>query len=77
MGQLTIYLDDETEGRMKRAADDAGLSRSRWVARVIREKTASEWPESFRELAGAWRGEFPDLEEIRRDLGEDVPRKPL
>jgi hypothetical protein len=77
MAQLTIYLDDETEERMKRAAEEAGLSRSRWVAEVIREKTTSEWPESFRRLIGTWGDDFPELDEIRRGLGEDVPRKPL
>ena len=52
MAQVTIYLDDEAEACLERAARDAGLSRSRWVANLIREKTASEWPESFRRLIG-------------------------
>jgi hypothetical protein len=77
MAQVTIYLDEETEERMKRAAEDAGVSRSRWVAEVIREKTASEWPESFRRLIGTWGDDFPELDEIRSGLGEDVPREPL
>ncbi|MGD2114304.1 MAG: CopG family transcriptional regulator [Acidobacteriota bacterium] len=76
MAQVTIYLDDETEARMKRAADEAGVSRSRWVAEVIREKTATEWPESVRRLAGAWE-DFPEVEELRAGLGEDVPREPF
>lgn len=76
MAQVTIYLDDETEARMKRAADEAGVSRSRWVAEVIREKTATEWPESVRRLAGAWE-DFPEVEELRAGLGEDAPREPL
>lgn len=76
MAQVTIYLDDETEARMKRAADEAGVSRSRWVADVIREKTVKEWPESFRRLAGAWQ-DFPEVDELRAGLGEDVPREPL
>jgi hypothetical protein len=76
VAQVTIYLDDETEARMKRAADEAGVSRSRWVAEVIREKTATEWPESVRRLAGAWE-DFPEVEELRAGLGEDVPREPF
>ena len=77
MGQVTIYLDDETERRMKQAADAVGLSRSRWAANAIREKAESEWPESFRRLIGTWGDDFPELEEIRRDLGKDVPRETL
>jgi hypothetical protein len=76
MAQLTIYLDDETEERMKQAAAEAGVSRSRWVAGVIRERTASEWPQPVRRLAGAWK-DFPEVVELRTDLGEDAPRQPL
>lgn len=76
MAQVTIYLDEHTEEQMDRAAKDAGLSRSRWVAELIREKTTSEWPESVRQLAGSWK-DFPDVEEIRAGLGEDAPRSSL
>jgi len=76
MAQVTIYLDEETERRMKTAAEEAGVSRSRWVAEAIREKTATEWPESVRRLAGAW-ADFPEVEELRSDLGEDARREPL
>jgi predicted transcriptional regulator len=76
MAQVTIYLDEQTEQRMKRAAEEAGVSRSRWIADVIREKTAAEWPQAVRRLAGAWR-DFPEVEELRSGLGEDAPREPL
>lgn len=76
MGQVTLYLDTETEAKMKTAAKAAGISHSRWVAALIREKTATEWPESIARLAGAW-ADFPTAEEIRAGLGEDVLREPL
>ena len=77
MGQVTIYLDDETEERMKQAADDAGVPRSRWVADLIRERTRADWPESFRDLVGSWEGDFPEVDEIRASLGQDAPRDEL
>lgn len=77
MAQVTIYLDQDTEERMQRAAREAGQSRSRWVADVIREKVRAEWPESFRNLIGTWGDDFPELEEIRESLGKDIPRKAL
>jgi len=77
MGQVTIYLDDETETRMKRAAKEAGVSRSHWIADLIRERTATEWPESFRRLLGTLGADFPEIDELRSELGEDVPREPL
>lgn len=75
MARVTIYLDDETRSRMERAALEAGVSQSRWIADAIREKLATEWPESFRRLVGALGDDFPEIEEIRSELGEDAPRK--
>ena len=75
MGQVTLYLDPDTEERMKVAAKSAGVSQSRWVAELIRTRTATEWPESIAKLAGAW-ADLPSLEELRQS-GEDVPREPL
>lgn len=74
MGQVTIYLDDQTEERMKRAADDAGVPRSRWVAELIRERTRAEWPETFRRLIGSWGDDFPEVGEIREGLADDAAR---
>ena len=76
MGQITLYLDGETEEKMKAAARASGVSQSRWVAELIREKTATEWPASIVQLAGAWaEDDFPSLDEIRRGLPPDLPRE--
>ena len=74
MGQVTLYLDNETESKMKSAAKAAGVSQSRWVVELIREKTATQWPESVVRLAGAW-ADFPTAEEIREGMGKDAPRE--
>jgi hypothetical protein len=76
MSQITLYLDVETETRLKSAAKAAGVSQSRWVADLIREKTATDWPASVARLAGAWT-DFPTAEEIRAGLGKDTPRGDL
>ena len=61
---------------MKEAATAAGVSQSRWLADLIREKTAKEWPPSVAALAGAW-SDMPTAEELRQDFGEDAPREPI
>lgn len=76
MGQVTIYLDDESEKRLRAAAKAAGMPVSRWIATLVQEKTRTVWPESVRKLAGAWR-DFPDLETIRRTEAKDSAREPL
>ena len=76
MGQVTIYLDDETESRLKASAKDKGIPVSRWIAELVREKTATEWPEDVRRLAGVW-PDFPDAETLRGEQGTDVRREPF
>lgn len=74
MGQVTMYLDEDTEKKMRKHVKSSGLSVSRWLARLIREKTRSDWPDSVRELSGSW-PDFPSLEEIRSSLATDVMRE--
>ena len=76
MGQVTIYLEDEIESKMCASAKAMKLSKSRWIASVIKEKLVDEWPASVQELAGAW-GDFPSLEEIRDNPRSDSPREEL
>ncbi len=73
MAQVTIYLDDAAERRVKAAARRAGVSVSRWVAELVEARTRTEWPTEAKELAGAWT-DFPDLEEIRPGTSKDQRR---
>jgi len=76
MGQVTIYLEDEIEEKMTAAAKSEHLSKSKWVARLIKAKVATEWPESIAHLAGAWNDLLP-AEEGRANPGRDVEREEL
>ena len=76
MGQVTIYLDDETERKMIANARVMNLSKSKWIANVIREKLVDDWPDTVRELPGSWE-EFPPLEELRAGAGTDTDREAL
>ena len=76
MGQVTIYLEDEIEEKMSRAAKSEHLSKSKWIAGLIKAKVASEWPESVVQLAGAWK-DLSLVEEGRASLGQDVEREAL
>jgi hypothetical protein len=76
MAQLTLYLDEDTEIKVKRAAKAAGLSVSRWVANLIRERTADQWPDSVREMMGSW-PDAPTADDLRENLPADIPREPL
>nr|VFJ56891.1 MAG: hypothetical protein BECKFW1821B_GA0114236_103038 [Candidatus Kentron sp. FW] len=75
MSQVTIYLDGGTEMKMKQAAKSSRLSVSKWVASLIAEKTTTQWPQDIIDLAGSWGSDFPTIEEIRRNAGQDHPRE--
>ena len=59
---------------MIEAAKSSHLSKSKWIAKLIQEKVANEWPESIVELAGSW-SDFPSVDEIRSDIGKDIQRE--
>ncbi len=77
MGQVTIYLDNETENKLKKAAKSSNLSVSKLVAGVIKEKIVTEWPQDVVKLAGSWKEGFPTIEEIRSNMGQDSSRERL
>ena len=76
MGQITIYLDAETEIKMLSMVKESGISKSKWIANLIREKTADTWPENIVKLAGAWK-DLPTAEELRKNMGRDVKRESI
>ena len=64
MAQVTLYLDDATRALMEDAARAEGVSKSRWVADLIRRHTRPTWPEEWYSALGS----FPDF-----PLRADVP----
>jgi hypothetical protein len=70
MSQITLYLDDATQALVDQAAQAHGVSKSRWVADIIRKHAAHEWPQDCLQLAGR----FPDFP--LSDDGSKTPAKP-
>ncbi len=76
MGQVTIYLEDKIEEKMRKTAKSNNMSQSKWIAKLIKEKISDEWPESVLDLAGAWNDLTP-AEKIRKSTGRDAKREKL
>ena len=76
MAHLTIYLTDEVELRVRKAAKAANVSISKWVADRVTKSVETSWPPEFVALAGAF-PDFPEAGELRRGYGQDVPRESL
>lgn len=77
MGQVTIYLDNETEQKLNAIIADLQVSKSKWIADLIRARTRETWPEAIQGLAGAWNDDFPIAEDIRKTMGQDTLRESL
>ena len=73
MPQVTLYVDTQIEKLLDEATRAAGVSKSRWVADLIRRQTASHWPAAVRKAAGV-APDFPLASELRRGAGRDVKR---
>ena len=76
MGQVTIYLDSETEKKMSNIVKKTGVSKSKWVSDLIKQKITTTWPENIVKLAGAWT-DLPTAEEIRKTMAEDADRESI
>ena len=76
MAQVTIYLDPETEKKLNNMVKKSGISKSKWITGLIKEKTLTSWPESVTKLAGAWK-DLPTVEETRAGMGKDAKRETL
>ena len=72
MSQITLYLDDATQALVEQAAKANGVSKSRWVAGIIRKRAAHDWPQDCLALAGRFE-DFPLLDQPQT-LGLDSPR---
>lgn len=74
MKQLLLEIDDNTEAKIKAAAQMAGLSVQQWLGKLIQKETISTWPESVKSLAGAW-PDMPLAETLRLHEVPDVKRE--
>jgi hypothetical protein len=76
MGQVTIYLDSETEKKMSNIVKKTGISKSKWISDLIKQKITTTWPENIAKLAGAWT-DLPTAEDIRKNMTKDADRESI
>lgn len=74
MPQLYLYVSDEVAAEISRCAEAEGLSVSRFLARLVRERLPDDWPDGyFDRVVGGWVG--APLE--RPPQGEIEVREPV
>lgn len=58
MPQLHLYVSDQTAAEIQRLARAAGVSVSKYLARIVSERTGQGWPTGwFDHVPGGWCGE--------------------
>lgn len=76
MTRITIKLDDELIQQVKQAAAEVKMTQNQWLASLIQQRLANNWPQVVRDMAGCWQ-ELPQQQELRIGLGQDVTRELL
>ena len=69
MAQITIYIDNNLEERIKEIAKNTGQSISKYISNAIVQKLNNSWNEDIKNLSGSW-SDFPTLEEIRSNTND-------
>lgn len=75
MPQISLYLDHATLALVEQAAKANGVSKSLWVADIIRKHAAHNWPQDFLELAGRF-VDFPLREQPQIQRSSDPQARP-
>jgi hypothetical protein len=73
MAQITLYIDDSTQARLRDAAARRQVSLSQFVADLIRRATETTWPDEVLALAGSV-PDFPQPPALRAGLSDDAVR---
>ena len=73
MAQITLYIDDATQAKLREAAAERKVSQSQFVADLIRRATVNAWPPEALALFGSM-PDFPLAEELRAGLPPDPER---
>jgi hypothetical protein len=64
MAQITIYINNDLESRVKEIANSLNTSISKYISTVIEKNINNNWNPKVQSLAGSW-SDFPTIEEIR------------
>jgi hypothetical protein len=55
--QLHLYVPDDVGDAIRRRAEAAGISVSRYLADLVQREVGGGWPEGFfEEVVGGWQG---------------------
>lgn len=73
MANVTIYLPDVVEKKVRKAARTSKQPVSRWISDQIVRGLESGWPREFLDAAGSM-PDFPDVQALPSGYGSEAKR---
>jgi len=64
MAQMTIYIDNNLETKIKEMAQNMGMSMSKLISKILEKNISTHWNDDIKNFEGSW-SDFPSIEEIR------------
>ena len=74
MAQVTIYISNDLESKVKEIASSQETSISKYISTVIERSISNNWNPKIKNLPGSW-SDFPTIEEIRSNNTQDLKRE--
>ncbi len=74
MAQITIYINNDLESKVKDIAASQNTSISKYISTVLEKNISNNWNPKIKNLAGSW-SDFPTIEEIRSNNANDARRE--
>ena len=74
MSQVTIYMNNNLEEKVKKIAQSMNISVSKYIATILEKQVKDEWPNSIKQFSGSW-DDFPAVSELRDNMANDAPRE--
>ena len=74
MAQITIYINNDLESKVKELAASQDTSISKYISTVIERNINNNWNPKIKNFAGSW-SDFPTIEEIRNNDIQDAQRE--
>ena len=74
MANITIYLPDAVEKKVRKAAKVSKQPVSRWISDQLARNFETGWSKGFLDAAGAF-PDFPEVRTLRRGYGPDSRRE--
>lgn len=77
MAQVTIYIDNNLEEKIKKLAKSTGISISKFISNILEQKVKTSWDDSVRELSGSWNDDASFGKDIKNYKVADAKREEL